>query len=80
MNIALRLPTTRQKRHMILAIIAMGSVVVLFALFGYSQERWIDTDSLKAEMFEWRVSMVLAYTALSFLAVTLGIGPVNTLR
>jgi methionine sulfoxide reductase heme-binding subunit len=80
MNLVLRMPAVRQKRHITLAFIAMGSVVMLFVLFGFSRERWVDTDSLKAEMIEWRISMALAYTALSFLAVTLGIGPLNVLR
>lgn len=72
-------PPNRRKRHAMLAVFAILSVVTLYSLLGYSPERWVDIPDLKASSPKWRLSMSLAYTALGFLAVTLLIGPVNVL-
>lgn len=74
------LSLTRVKRHLLLAVIAVVSVVVIFGLLGYSRERWTDVSALKRNMFEWRMSMSLALTAMLFLLPVLIIGPLNVLR
>ncbi len=81
MNAILHLPARRRQRHLQLTFIASGCVLLLYALFGLSTEGWVDhVEGRKAAMFEWRMSMALAYTAILFLGVTLAIGPVNALR
>lgn len=81
MNVIRHLPAKRRQRHLQLALIASGCVLLLYALFGLSDEGWADhAEGPKAAMFEWRMSMALAYTAILFLGVTLAIGPVNALR
>jgi DMSO/TMAO reductase YedYZ heme-binding membrane subunit len=70
----------RQRRHVILALVAAVSVAAFFGLLGLSPERWADGSGLKADDLRWRLSLSLAYTALAFLAGTLIIGPLHVLR
>lgn len=70
----------RWQRQILLGAAAAVCVLVVFIIVGTSRERWLEVDDLKANMFEWRMSMSLAYSALIFLASTLAIGPINVLR
>lgn len=70
----------RFRRHVFLASGALLLVTVLFFAFNLSQETWHAPPTRKADSPVWRLSMASAYTALTFLAVTLSIGPLNVLR
>jgi sulfoxide reductase heme-binding subunit YedZ len=70
----------RARRHLVLFGVALASVAVIFVALGFSPERWVDHAGLKADWPRWRLSMALAYTALGFLAVTLMLGPWQTIH
>lgn len=70
----------RIRRHALLACIALLLVSLLFFAFDLSQETWHAPPTRKADSPLWRLSMATAYSALTFLAVTLSIGPLNLLR
>lgn len=81
MRAMLSLPPKRRQRHWQLALIAIGCVLLLYFVFGLSTEMWLDHSyGMKSSSFEWRMSMALGYTAVIFLGITLGIGPLNALR
>ncbi|MGQ0603041.1 MAG: ferric reductase-like transmembrane domain-containing protein [Anaerolineales bacterium] len=72
----------RLRRHIFLALIAAMSVAMIFVLLGFSPERWPGDahGGMKAEMWNWRASMSLAYVALAYLVAALIIGPLHVLR
>ena len=70
----------RLVRHLSLAVISGLLAAILYYAFSYSTEMWVDIPKPKAESETWRLSMALAYTALTFVTVTLSIGPWYVLR
>jgi DMSO/TMAO reductase YedYZ heme-binding membrane subunit len=62
--------------------LSTGAVLfsVLFLLFGFALENWVDIDARKADSLNWRVSMALAYSSVLMLVVTLSIGPLAVIR
>lgn len=71
----------RVTRHMRQAItLSIMVIILVFMLFGLSQEEWIDIAGRKADDLRWRLSMTFAYSSVLLLSATLSIGTINLLR
>jgi methionine sulfoxide reductase heme-binding subunit len=72
--------SSRRRRFSTLTSASMIVTAVLYWAWGFSTETWVDISQPKAESWQWRLSMALAYTTLMAFALTLTAGPLAVLR
>ncbi len=69
-----------KRRTLSVGLAALAGFCLFLVLTGFSPERWVDNEDLKATSWLWRLSVSAADTSLVLLIVALLIGPINVLR